>query len=100
MGYGIMLLSAEEQKTLKPVLRIMNTVLKSHELSKTNDADDELRTKTAPRYPPRGTLQSGSDPDACSQMIICQLKKQNSAVRTSEEDAGGQKYHHDHLQRV
>lgn len=42
MGYGIMLLSAEEQKTLKPVLRIMNTVLKSHELSKTNDADDDL----------------------------------------------------------
>jgi len=42
MGHGIMLLSAEEQKTLKPILRIMNTVLKMHELSKTNDADDEL----------------------------------------------------------
>lgn len=42
MDYGIELLSAEEQKALKPVLRIMNTVLKSHELSGANDADDAV----------------------------------------------------------
>ena len=38
----IYLLSAEEEKTLKPVLKIMDTVLKMHEVTKTNDADDAL----------------------------------------------------------
>lgn len=45
MAYGIDLLSAEEQKTLKPIIGIMNTVLKMNEVSKTNDADDALNQK-------------------------------------------------------
>lgn len=45
MAYGIDLLSAEEQKTLKPIIGIMNTVLKMNEVSKTNEADDALNQK-------------------------------------------------------
>lgn len=42
MAKDIYLLSAEEQKALKPIIQIMHTVLSMHDVSNTNDADDAL----------------------------------------------------------